>query len=108
MPRPADQAKVGRRVRARRQALQLTQDELAQELDVTRQHISRIENSLVVPSLDLLLRLSRCLGVSTDYLLTGKETPALGIAGSIRSDHALSAAAKRHLLGLIAELGGTV
>lgn len=108
MPRPADELQVARRVRSRRQALKLTQDELAQELGVTHQHISRIESGNAVPSLELLLRLSHRLGVSADYLLTGKETPTLGVAGSIRSDHNLSPAAKRHLLGLIAELGGTV
>jgi hypothetical protein len=53
-----------------------------------------------------LVRLSRRLGVSTDYLLTGKDIAPLGVAGAIRGERRLSAAAKRHLLGLIAELGG--
>lgn len=97
---------IAHRVRSRRQALKLTQQELAQELGVTHQHISRIEGGHAVPSLELLVRLSHRLGVSADYLLTGKETPSLGVAGAIRNDHNLSAAAKRHLLGLIAELGG--
>lgn len=107
MPRSAE-VKVATRVRSHRQALKLTQQELALELGVTHQHVSRIESGLAVPSLDLLLGLSQRLGVSADYLLTGKEVPSLGIAGAIRSDHNLSAAAKRHLLGLIAELGGKV
>ncbi len=59
-----------------------------------------------MPSLDLLIRLSRRLGVSTDYLLTGQETAPLGIAGAIRGDKRLNATAKRHLIGIISELHG--
>lgn len=99
---------VARRVRARRTALRLTQEELALEVGVTHQHVSRIEGGHAVPSLELLVRLSRRLGVSTDYLLTGHKTTPLGITGAIRGDDKLSPAAKRHLLGLIGELRGTV
>jgi transcriptional regulator with XRE-family HTH domain len=109
VPRPAKaEVQVARRVRSQRQTLKLTQQELAQEVGVTHQHVSRIEGGHAVPSLELLVKLSRHLGVSTDYLLTGKQTALLGVAGAIRGDKNLSAAAKRHLLGLIAELGGTV
>jgi transcriptional regulator with XRE-family HTH domain len=97
---------VARRVRAQRTALKLTQEELAVELGVTHQHVSRIEGGHAVPSLDLLVRLSRRLGVSTDYLLTGRETTPLAIAGAIRGDQHLTAAAKRHLIGIISELRG--
>jgi hypothetical protein len=44
--------------------------------------------------------------VSTDYLLTGRETAPVDIAGAIRGDHRLSPAAKRHLIGIIGELQG--
>ena len=47
------------------------------------------------------------LGVSTDYLLTGRETAPVDIAGAIRGDHRLSPAAKRHLIGIIGELQRT-
>ena len=110
MPRPAKaEVQVARRVRSQRQTLKLTQQELAQEAGVTHQHVSRIEGGHAVPSLELLVKLSRRLGVSTDYLLTGKQTTPLGVAETaIRGDKNLSAAAKRCLLDLIAELGGTV
>ncbi|MGH2853520.1 MAG: helix-turn-helix domain-containing protein [Solirubrobacteraceae bacterium] len=97
---------VARRVRAQRTALELTQEELAGELGVTHQHVSRIEGGHAVPSLDLLVRLGSRLGVSTDYLLTGQETTPLGIDGAIRGDQRLSATAKRHLIGIINELRG--
>lgn len=97
---------VARHVRAQRTVLKLTQEELALELGVTHQHVSRIEGGHAVPSLDLLVRLSTRLGVSTDYLLTGRETTPLGIHGAIRGDRRLSATAKRHLIGIISELRG--
>ncbi len=98
---------VGGRVRTRRQSLKLTQEELARELGVTHQHVSRIESNQAAPSLDLLVMLSRRLGVSTDHLLTGHETAPADIAGAIRAEPHLSATAKRHLIGLTNELRGT-
>ena len=62
---------IGKRVREKREGLGLTQQELAGELRVTHQHISRIEHDQAVPSLDLLVKLSAKLGTSNDWLLTG-------------------------------------
>lgn len=106
MPQTAN-VQVASRVRTCRAALKLTQEELAVELGVTHQHVSRIEGGHAVPSLELLVRLSRRLGVSTDYLLTGRETAPVDVAGAIRSDQHLSPTAKRHLIGIVGELHGT-
>jgi len=95
---------IGTHVRARRNALGLSQTDLARELSVSHQHVSRIELGDATPSLEMLLKLSRKLGVSTDYLLTGKEQAPLDAAGAIRSDPAISPSAKRHLVGIIEEL----
>jgi transcriptional regulator with XRE-family HTH domain len=98
---------IGSHVRAKRKALGLTQSELALELGVTHQHISRIEGGLVVPSLDLVVGLSRKLGVTTDYLLTGQEKAPLDAIGAIRAEPLLSSTAKRHLIGVLNELRST-
>jgi transcriptional regulator with XRE-family HTH domain len=98
--------RIGSRVRARRKALGLTQNELALELGVTHQHISRIEGGLAVPSLELLVGLSRKLGVTADHLLTGRDSTPLDVTGAIRSEPRLSASAKRNLIRLIDELRG--
>jgi transcriptional regulator with XRE-family HTH domain len=97
--------KIGSHLRSKREELGLSQAELAKELRVTRQHVSRIELERAAPTLALLLKLSRQLGVSTDWLLTGRETadPA-DAADTIRADPGMSPAAKRHLIGIIQEL----
>lgn len=95
---------IGRHVRARRIALGLSQEELARELRVKHQHVSRIELGDVLPSLETLLGLSRVFGVSTDFLLTGQEVGPPEISGAIRAAPDISPAAKRHLVGLVREL----
>ncbi len=98
---------IGSHVRARRKALGLSQSELAKELGVTHQHVSRIELGDVTPSLQMLLKLSRTLGVSTDFLLTGVERAPLDATGAIRSEPHIASTAKRHLVGLLQELRAT-
>lgn len=46
-----------------------SQEELAEQMDVTRQSVSKWEGAQSVPDLDKILRLSELFGVSTDYLL---------------------------------------
>jgi transcriptional regulator with XRE-family HTH domain len=98
---------IGTHVRTKRNALGLSQIDLARELGVTHQHVSRIELGDVTPSLEMLLKLSRKLGVSTDYLLTGQQTTPPDAAGAIRAAPDISATAKRHLVGIVEELRGT-
>lgn len=61
-----------------RKALGLSQEQLAEQVGVSRQSISKWETGQSVPELDKLLALSRILGVSTDTLLgnaaPGKES----------------------------------
>ena len=54
-----------------------SQEELAQQLDVTRQSVSKWESAQSVPDMERLLRMSRLFGVTTDYLLKDEleETP---------------------------------
>jgi transcriptional regulator with XRE-family HTH domain len=95
---------IGSHVRAKRIALGLSQEDLATELGVKHQHVSRIELGDTTPSLETLLGLSRTLGVSTDYLLTGREQTPPDVAGAIRATPDISATAKRHLVGIVGEL----
>ncbi|WEV38775.1 helix-turn-helix domain-containing protein [Lactobacillus sp. ESL0680] len=62
---------LARVLRERRQELNLTQQQLADKLHVTRQTLSRWENSLSYPNLDTLVELSDLLAVPLDTLLKG-------------------------------------
>ena len=46
-----------------------SQEELADQMNVTRQSVSKWEGAQSVPDLDKMIRLSELFGVSTDYLL---------------------------------------
>ena len=46
-----------------------SQEELSEQLDVSRQSVSKWEGGLAAPGLDKIVELSRLFGVSTDYLL---------------------------------------
>ncbi len=46
-----------------------SQEELAEQMDVTRQSVSKWEGAQSVPDLQKVIRLSQLFGVSTDYLL---------------------------------------
>ena len=46
-----------------------SQEELARQLDVSRQSVSKWEGAQSVPDMERILQLSRLFGVSTDYLL---------------------------------------
>lgn len=48
---------------------QMTQEELAEKLNVSRQSISKWEGSLSTPDLNKIVTLSKIFSVSTDYLL---------------------------------------
>lgn len=46
-----------------------SQEELAEQLDVTRQSVSKWEGAQSIPDIDKILQMSRLFGVTTDFLL---------------------------------------
>lgn len=46
-----------------------SQEELAEQMNVSRQSVSKWEGAQSVPDLEKMIRLSRLFGVTTDYLL---------------------------------------
>ncbi|MBA7513923.1 hypothetical protein ES705_05941 [subsurface metagenome] len=98
-----EQTSLGQRIRKKRQALRITQQELAQSVGMTPQHISAIEQDKWSPSLAVLPKLANALGVSTDYLLSGKEGIITDVIPAIKADKTLSLKVKRALIALIEE-----
>lgn len=59
----------GEKIRLLRINKHLTQEQLAKRIGVTKGMVSAYETASKAPSLDVLVRLSRVLGVSVDYLV---------------------------------------
>jgi len=95
---------LGERIKERRQTLKITQQDLAQALGMTPQHISAIEQNKWSPSLAVLPKLAEELGVSTDYLLSGKEGIITDVIPAIKADKTLRLKVKRALIALVKEL----
>lgn len=64
-----DKKRLGERIREARRAKQLTQETLAERIDVTPFYVGEIERGVKTPSLDVFVRLLEALDVSADTLL---------------------------------------
>ncbi len=64
---------IGQRVREIRQRQEITQEQLAEMVDVSSTYISCIERSAKKPSLEVLVQISNALGITIDELLTGNQ-----------------------------------
>ena len=74
---------VGDKLRTLRNERNLSQDRLAKKVSVTRASIATYESGNRLPSLYVLVRLARALGVTTDYLLgvSSDKTSFLDVSG---------------------------
>lgn len=54
-----------------------SQEQLGEQLDVSRQSVSKWESGLSIPDLEKILKMSELFGVSTDYLLKDEIEEAL-------------------------------
>ena len=72
---------LGKRVNKLREALGWSQVRLAQELNVSKQTVSNWENGNILPSVDMLIRISAVFNVSTDYILGLESIPRLNVEG---------------------------
>jgi transcriptional regulator with XRE-family HTH domain len=91
----------GQRLKKSRLVLHYTQKDLASAVGVTPQHISFIEQERGVPSLELLPKIAEELGVSVDYLLSGKDSVAVGVIPAIKADKRLKIITKKALIALV-------
>lgn len=60
---------LNQRIKTLRTARGLSQVELGKKLGVSKQSVSNWENDNIQPSVDMLIRIARFFGTSTDYLL---------------------------------------
>lgn len=64
-----------------RTARGISQVELAEALFVSKQSVSNWENDNIMPSVDMLIKISRFFSVSTDYLLGLDDKKVIDVSG---------------------------
>lgn len=69
-----DYSVIGRRIKEARIAQKMTQEDLADKLDISIAFLSRVETGKTQVNLKRLTQISEILKVSTSYLLTGSNT----------------------------------
>lgn len=62
---------ISERIQSLRKSKSLSQEQLAEKLNVSRQAVSKWESGSSVPDTEKIILLSDCLNTTTDYLLKG-------------------------------------
>ncbi|NLU08975.1 helix-turn-helix domain-containing protein [uncultured Clostridium sp.] len=68
-----DEREVGRRVREKREELNLTREKFAEMVNLSTLYIGQLERGERQMSLTALVRIANCLHVTTDYLIYGEH-----------------------------------
>ena len=82
--REINHKEMGRRIRERREYMQLSREQLAEFLDVSPQFIADVEYGNKGVSIKSLYILSQALGVTTDYILAGSVYELDGDSAAMR------------------------
>ena len=68
-----DRMAYGERIKRLRTGRELTQEQLAKKINVSRTYIVKIENGLQIGPIEIAIELAMFFDVSMDFLLLGKE-----------------------------------
>lgn len=68
-----DRTAYGERIKRLRTSRELTQEQLAEKINVSRTYIVKIENGLQIGPIEIAIELAMFFDVSMDFLLLGKE-----------------------------------
>lgn len=68
-----DRMAYGERIKRLRTGRELTQEQLAEKINVSRTYIVKIENGLQIGPIEIAIELAKFFDVSMDFLLLGKE-----------------------------------
>lgn len=66
---------IGKRIKALREDMDLSQKELAAKTDMTEATLSRYENDLREPKVSAIIRLAKALNTTSDFLLGLSDNP---------------------------------
>lgn len=59
---------IGKQIKLQRVKLSKTQDQLAEEVNISQKYLSQIEIGKSKPRVEVLIKIANALGVSLDYL----------------------------------------
>lgn len=65
---------VGERLKAKRKSLNLSQEQVSEQIGIKKSSLSRIENGETDPSMSTLIGLSQFFNVSADWILFGTDS----------------------------------
>ena len=91
-----DATEFAARLSTLRKAQGMTQEEMAEALNISLEHFSKMERGKRKPSIDLIIAMACYFHVSTDYLLGVEKKEMLDVSG-------LTASQITAVLGIIAE-----
>ena len=92
---------IGEQVKTAREKARLTQEQLAERIEVSPHYISDLERGVVGISLATLRRLCVTLGISADRVLFGKTESEDAFSALERKCHGLSEEQYLLLLGMV-------
>jgi transcriptional regulator with XRE-family HTH domain len=94
---------IGDRLLKLRRERNLSQEDLANELDVSRQTISKWETNQSVPDFDKIVPLCNYFGITTDELLTGNKDIVEAKADNVKSNYArnIAVAVSMYIISLV-------
>lgn len=75
----------GDRIKTLRISHNLSQVQLAEQLQVSKQTISNWENNNILPSVEMLISIAQYFSVSTDYLLELNDRDYVEVTGLSKS-----------------------
>ena len=95
---------IGERLLKLRRERNLSQEDLANELDVSRQTISKWETNQSIPDFDKIVPLCEYFGITTDELLTGNSNIVEAKTQDVKSNFArnIAIAVMLYILSLVA------
>lgn len=96
---------LGEKIQQLRKAAGISQEQLAEQLDVSRQSISKWELNDAVPEISKIIMLSELFSVSTDELLKNRNTQNLGETSTNKSSSTLEQIANMNAANKQVNLG---
>lgn len=92
-----DQKASGKRIAGLRKEIGLTQEQLAEKLNISTSNLGKLERGLQGLSIDLLIEIRCFFGVSTDYILLGEEVQRKEAVADIEAAIAIMTALKHKI-----------